>query len=158
MSGAMEPGTIGWDWFSLYWPDGSSLMAFQLRRAGKKSYLAGTHIAANGVVTKLSGEEISLTPLEQWTSRRGVKYPIKWQLGISKLGLNLEVNAIINGQVMEPEQVQTIESLAGSKTNSQLSQSKLPSEYWEGAIEDQKHSVKGYLEMTGYERPIGEMM
>lgn len=158
MTGAMEPGTIGWDWFSLYWPDGSSLMAFQLRRAGKKSYLAGTHIAANGVVTKLSGEEISLTPLEQWKSRRGVKYPIKWQLGISKLGLNLEVNAIINGQVLEPEQVQTIESLAGSKTNSQLSQSKLPSEYWEGAIEDQKHSIKGYLEMTGYERPIGEMM
>lgn len=154
MSGAMEPGTIGWDWFSLYWPDGASLMAFQLRRSGKESYLAGTHIAANGQVSKLVGSDISLTPSDSWKSKRGVNYPTEWKLVVNKLNLNLELGAIIKEQVVEPEKLQRLESPDKTTKN----RDKMPSEYWEGAVEDQKQNIRGYLEMTGYEHPIDNIL
>lgn len=150
MSGAMEQGTIGWDWFSLYWPDGASLMVFQLRRKGKESYLAGTHMSSNGQVTKLSGGDIALIPIDQWRSRGGVSYPTKWQLKVNKLNLESEVSAIIKEQVIEPERLKA--------TNTPDKADHLPSEYWEGAVEDKKQNIKGYLEMTGYERPIGALL
>jgi len=69
------------------------------------------------------------------------KYPVAWRLEIPKLGLKLEETTRLKSQ-----------ELAGGN--------KLAPNYWEGAIVVEGTrggaSVRGvgYLEMTGYDRPV----
>ena len=129
----------GWDWFSVQLDDGTELMLFQLRRmdGAIDPYSSGTYIARDGRPTHLPRAAFELQPLAWWTSpKTGAKYPIRWRIAVPSLHLDLECAAAI------PEQ-----ELVGEDEASPT--------YWEGAVVySGTRAGVGYLEMTGYAKPM----
>ena len=135
----LDAGQQGWDWFSIQLDSGAELMLFQLRHAdgAADDYSSGTYIAADGRVTHLRHADFQLQPLDYWTSSQtGGRYPIRWRIGVPSLHLALECAAAVENQELVSED------------------SSSPS-YWEGAV-TYSGSARGtgYLEMTGYHRPV----
>jgi predicted secreted hydrolase len=141
----LEEQQVGWDWLSLQLSDNTELMLFRIRRKDGSidPFSAGTYIDSGGRSVHLEVSDFSLTPVgETWTSPiTSAKYPVRWRVEIPKLGLALEVSTPLKSQ-----------ELSGS--------SRLAPSYWEGAIAIGGHrgagEIKGvgYLEMTGYDRPV----
>jgi predicted secreted hydrolase len=133
---SLEPGTAGWDWFALHLSDGSDLMFYRLRTtSGEASpFSGGTIVAADGARTRLLPDEVTLTPLDYWTSdATGVRYPIAWRLGVGKAGIALEIRPYLENQELD-----------------------LSVRYWEGAVRGDGAgpngplTAQGYLELAGY--------
>ena len=141
----LDSNQIGWDWLSLQLEDQTELMLFHIRRKDGSidPYSAGTYVDANGKTTHLRSSDFRMDPGgEKWNSpRTGAAYPIHWKIAIPKLSLELEVKTPLASQ-----------ELTGN--------TKLAPNYWEGAIvlaghrNAQSLSGAGYLEMTGYDRPV----
>lgn len=141
----LEPGQIGWDWLSVQLSDNTELMLYQFRRkdGSVDPFSAGTYVDAHGRSQHLTSADFRLTPAgEWWTSPvTGAKYPVAWTMEIPKLALKLEATTRLKSQEL---------SEGGP----------LSPNYWEGAItiRDTKAGGNlggvGYLEMTGYDRPI----
>jgi predicted secreted hydrolase len=135
----LEPTQLGWDWFSLQLDDGSELMLYRFRRQdGTRDPLSsGTLVEANGQTTGLKFNAFELTPLREWHSNSGARYPVEWHVQVPSRELALTVRAALDQQEMRTE---------GSTGVS----------YWEGAIEvsgtqrGRAVTGRGYLEMTGY--------
>jgi predicted secreted hydrolase len=141
----LEPDQIGWDWFSLQLDDNSELMLFQVRRKDGSidPHSSGTLVEAEGRAIHLRFADFQLLPeSEIWTSpATHASYPVRWQINLPALDLRLVATTPLPSQ----ELVATSAAAPG---------------YWEGAIllQGKKGSSKvagsGYLEMTGYERPV----
>jgi predicted secreted hydrolase len=141
----LESNQTGWDWLSLQLGDHTELMLFHIRRKDGSidPYSAGTYVDAEGKTTHLRSMDFKLQPAgEKWTSLlTGAVYPIHWKIAIPKLGIELDAKTPLESQ-----------ELTGK--------TKLAPIYWEGAIilTGQRHSQPlsgaGYLEMTGYDRPV----
>jgi predicted secreted hydrolase len=141
----LEADQVGWDWLSLQLDDKTELMLFRIRRKDGSidPYSAGTFVDAQGKSTHLGSDEFALQPLgDTWTSSAThAVYPIRWKLSVPRLGIDLEAATPLPSQ-----------ELTGD--------AKVVPSYWEGAItltgrkgRDRLDGV-GYLEMTGYERPV----
>jgi predicted secreted hydrolase len=135
----------GWDWFSVQLSSGEELMLFRLRRKDGSAdpYSAGTFVDARGIARHLTVADFTLQPGATWTSpATGARYPLHWTLRVPALGLVLDASTPLENQEM----------VSG--------QAFWPT-YWEGAIEwhGTKHDLPvsgvGYLEMTGYDHPMG---
>lgn len=133
---ALNPGAVGWDWFSIQLDDGAALMFFQIRRqdGSLEPYSSGSFIAADGAVTPLRLGEWTLTTGRTWTSpTSGVTYPVSWQIAVPALDLRLAGAALMPNQELN-----------------------VSTTYWEGAVSytgtraDQPITAQGYVEMTGY--------
>jgi predicted secreted hydrolase len=135
----LAPDQRGWDWFSVQLDNGTELMLFQLRRMDGTidPYSSGTYIAKDGRSTHLKRADFQLEPLAWWTSpKTGAKYPTRWRIRVPSLAIELECAAAVDAQ----------ELAAGDET--------APS-YWEGAVVyTGTHTGVGYLEMTGYAKPM----
>lgn len=141
----LEAGQIGWNWLSIQLGDNTELMLYQFRRkdGSLDSYSSGTYVDAQGKSVHLTSSDFQMTPTgESWTSPvTTAKYPVAWTMEVPKLGLKLEARTRLKSQ-----------ELSGD--------GKLLPNYWEGAITIQGTrsgapvSGVGYLEMTGYDRPI----
>ena len=141
----MEVEQVGWDWLSVQLEDDTELMLYQFRQKDGSTdpFSSGTYVDAQGKSVHLTAADFRLVPTgETWTSGvTGAKYPVAWRIEIPKLGLNLAAMTRLKSQ-----------ELAGG--------SKLVPSYWEGAIAIEGvrsgASVRGvgYLEMTGYDRPV----
>ena len=136
-SSFLEPGQLGWDWFSLQLDDGSDLMLFQIRQALGVPAMSGTLVKPDGTVEVLTQDQFKLRPSDPWKSpATGAPYPLKWKISLPRQHLELQVTTPLSNQEM-------ISPKAG------------PS-YWEGAVvaegmlNDQPIHGQGYLEMTGY--------
>lgn len=135
----------GWDWLSLQLDDNSELMLYRIRRkdGSVDPYSAGTYVDSQGKPTHLRVGDYVLLPLsETWTSREtGARYPIAWKIAVPRLGLELEAHTPLADQELSS------------------SADVLPT-YWEGAITLSGHRGHkplggvGYLEMTGYDKPV----
>ena len=144
----LEPGQVGWDWFSLQFDDGADLMVFQLRRADGRPDVrsAGTWIAGGGASAALEGDDVRLTPGRRWTSpASGAEYPVEWRVELPGRQTSLAVAAALDAQEMD----------TGASTGVT---------YWEGAVTvtgrvgGRPVRGRGYLEMTGYVgRPMSEV-
>lgn len=136
---------LGWDWLSLQLADNTELMLFHIRRKDGSIdvHSAGTYVDAQGRTTHLRDSDFILEPLaERWKSpATGASYPVHWKIAVPKLEMELEAKTSLGSQ-----------ELTGK--------SKLAPNYWEGAIvlggkrNAQAMSGVGYLEMTGYDRPV----
>ena len=135
----LEPGQIGWDWFSLQLDDGSDLMLFQIRQLNSAvpPSMSGTLVSPQGQVTNLRPGDFKLESSDPWKSPvTTAAYPLKWNISVPTANLTLTTTTKLKEQEMHSPK-------AG------------PS-YWEGAIEatgtlDGKPiNGRGYLEMTGY--------
>ena len=141
----LEAQQVGWDWLSLQLNDDTELMLFHIRRSDGSidPFSSGTYVDRDGRSTHLLASEFSLAPTgETWTSpATAAKYPVRWRMEIPKLKLALEISTPLASQ-----------ELSGA--------SRLDPSYWEGAITIDGHrdagGIKGvgYLEMTGYDRPV----
>jgi predicted secreted hydrolase len=135
----LSESQVGWDWFSAQLDGGRELMVFQLRtRAGGiDPHSSGTYVDERGIARRLSFGEFSLEPERYWVSpKTKARYPVEWRLRAPSLGVDLKCEAALDSQELAPHD--------GSGPN-----------YWEGAVRYSGSSDGvGYLEMTGYDKPI----
>jgi len=145
---ALDPGIIGWDWFGLQLSDQSEIMLFQLRNENGTLHPAssGTLIDPSGKPRRLNRENFSVEVLDRWKSpKSGAVYPVRWQVDVSPLAIQLTVAANMADQEMQTP---------GSTGET----------YWEGSVEINgsagKRAVqgRGYVELTGYAKFFGAPM
>jgi predicted secreted hydrolase len=136
----LEPGQVGWDWFSIQLDDGTDLMIFQLRRAdgSRDPHSSGTAVDASGATTAIAPGSFDLAPGATWRSpETGGAYPTSWRVTVPGRGLDLTVRAAVDDQ-----ELRTAKSTGVA--------------YWEGAVvvegtrDGRPVGGRGYLEMTGY--------
>lgn len=134
----MEEQAIGWDWVGLNMDDGAALMLFRMRdRNGDAIWSGGTLRRADGTLKTFSRSEIRFIPRRIWQSpRTGARYPVTWTLVAGGFKLALE-------PLMDDQEHDTRHSTGTI--------------YWEGAVSvlhQGMHAGRGYLELTGYWRPL----
>jgi predicted secreted hydrolase len=141
----LEANQAGWDWLSLQLDNNTELMLFNLRRKDGSidEHSAGTYIDANGKTTNLKHADFVLQPTgETWTSpSTRATYPIHWKIAIPRFQIALDATTPLASQEL-------------------ANKGKLSPTYWEGAITlkgtqgGKTLAGVGYLEMTGYDRPV----
>ena len=135
----MHPEAQGWDWIGMNLADGSALTAFRLRRADGSALWAGGSWRAPGQAVQVFGAQaVIFTPLRTWTSpHSGARYPVQWRV-LTPLG-EFEVRALLDNQELD-----------SSGSSGAI--------YWEGLsdlLDGSGQPVgRGYLEMTGYAKPL----
>ena len=130
--------SAGWDWVGLNLADGGALMAFRMRdKRGGTLWAGGTLRAADGRVRVLAPGEVRFEPLRRWRSpRTQTEYPVALRVQTGNLEFELE-------PMMDDQE---LDSRASTGTI-----------YWEGAVSAKSGGRIlgfGYLELTGYWRPL----
>jgi predicted secreted hydrolase len=141
----LEPNQVGWDWMSIQLPDNTELMLFHMRNndGSIAPYSAGTFVDSTGSATHLRKNEFTLEPVgATWTSpATRALYPVRWKISVPKLAIALQASTSLPSQEL-------------------ASPTAFVPAYWEGAVvfagtkEGSPIDGVGYLEMTGYDRPI----
>lgn len=129
-SSALADDQAGWDWFALQLDDGRDLMFYRMRGTDGRAqrFSKGVLVDATGTAMPLTLQDVDVMPIRYWRSANGEGYPVAWTLGIPSQGIDLEVEAVFDEQLMET----TVS-------------------YWEGAVDVRgSHPGVGYLEMSGY--------
>lgn len=139
----MHPEAVGWDWIGMNLLDGGALTAFRLRRADGSALWAGGSLRnAAGAVQVFGHDAVRFTPLRHWHSpASGARYPVQWQ--VDTPAGRFTVNALVDDQELD-------------------SSASTGAIYWEGlcSLHTQAGAARdamagqGYLEMTGYARPL----
>ena len=138
---ALAKDQVGWDWFALQLDDGGELMVYQIRQSdgSPDPFSGGTWISADGTTRHLNREDFRIKVEDTWKSpHSGALYPSRWVLKVPGLAIRLDI---------EPY-------LADQELNVSYS-------YWEGAVHfrgersGQLITGDGYIELTGYARPMG---
>jgi predicted secreted hydrolase len=143
-SNALAPTQTGWDWMGLSFDDGSDLMIYRLRdRDPARDYLSGTRITSDGIPHYLTAADLTLASGDPWKSpSTGGQYPQRWDITCKGMA-PFSVRALMSAQELVTP---------GSTDIS----------YYEGAaqiLDSGGHRVgKGYLEMTGYAKPMSGKM
>lgn len=137
-SEVMAAETAGWDWVGLNLADGGALMAFRMRDKNLGTYwTGGTHRDADGRVRVFRPEEIAFDPLRRWRSpRTQAEYPVSMRIKAGEMELTLEP------------------SMDDQELDSRSSTGVI---YWEGAVRARdggRLAGQGYLELTGYGKPV----
>jgi predicted secreted hydrolase len=137
-SQALDPEASGWDWVGANLDDGSALMAFQIRsKQGGKLWAHATLRDASGKVTQYLPEQVSFSPQARWQSpRTNAVYPVATTLATG--GTSWQIKPLQQDQELD-------------------SRRSTGAVYWEGAVTISRDGVpagRGYLEMTGYLRPM----
>jgi len=144
----IEPGIIGWDWFSLQLSDQTEIMFFMLRNeeGGFSPASSGTFIDVSGKPRHLTKDDFRVDVLNSWESPRSrAVYPVHWRLTVFPLAIQLTAKANRLDQEMQTQATSGVT-------------------YWEGSISINgsvgKHPVKGsgYVELTGYAQSFNAPM
>ena len=140
----LEPGTVGWDWFSIQLSDRSEFMLYLLRHEDGSIDPAssGTYIDPLGVPRHLERGRFEIDVLDSWRSKRsGAVYPSTWRIKIPLAGVDVVATSNLADQEMHPADVTGIT-------------------YWEGSVAargtkgDGATEGQGYVELTGYAAPL----
>jgi predicted secreted hydrolase len=136
----LGPDQVGWDWLSAQLDDRTELMLFQIRRSDGTidPFSAGTFVDAEGQAHHLRRADFELVPAgETWASpATGGEYPIRWKVRVPAFRLAFEASTRLASQ-----------EISGG--------ARIAPNYWEGAVElTGSRGGWGYLEMTGYDRPL----
>ena len=139
----MHPDAVGWDWIGMNLFDGSSLMAFQMRdKAGKVLWDGGSFRQStqpgNSTPTIFVAGQVRFQTLRSWKSPlTQASYPVETVVH-TPVG-QYTVRALLDNQELD-------------------SSNSTGAVYWEGVcdlLDAQQQSVgRGYLEMTGYAKPL----
>ena len=129
-SSALGDDQAGWDWFALQLEDGRDLMFYRMRGTDGRAqrFSEGALIDIDGSRYALDLNDVELTELRRWTGPDGGSYPLAWRLQAPVHGLDLNIEAAFDDQLM----AHTVS-------------------YWEGAVTvTGSHNGVGYLELSGY--------
>lgn len=140
-SDALLPtGAVGWDWLGINLTDGGALTAFQLRRAdGTAVWTGGSYRARGGSTRAFSASEVRFEALAHWVSAATqARYPVRWR--VHTAAGEFELQALLEAQELD-------------------GRASLGTVYWEGLSELREPASGarvglGYLEMTGYVKPL----
>jgi predicted secreted hydrolase len=136
-SSYLDPRAVGWDWVGFNLDDGGALMAFQIRGPdGAALWAGGTYRDAQGATTAFTPDDVRFTTVRNWRSpRTGATYPVE-------RGLSVRLPTGERKWRITPLfDNQELDSRTGGGPV-----------YWEGAAEIE--GGRGYLELTGYFRPL----
>ncbi len=134
----MDKKAAGWDWIGINLADGGALMAFRMRdHQGGTFWAGGSYRSPDGATRTLARTDIDFRPRREWRSTRtGTAYPVAWH--VSAGGMAFEIEPLLDDQEYDTRRsTGTI--------------------YWEGAVrvlQNGKPAGSGYLELTGYWRPL----
>ena len=135
----LHPLAVGWDWIGMNLFDGSAVTAFQLRdKAGQPLWDGGSFRTKAGQRFRFAKGEVIFSRQKSWKSPMSqASYPIEW---IVRTPADFyTVKAVIPNQELD-------------------SRGSTGAIYWEGLSElfDSNGNLvgRGYLEMTGYARPL----
>jgi predicted secreted hydrolase len=143
-SSQLGKGEVGWDWICVQWEDGAELMLYRMRLENGQAdpSSSGTWIAPDGTATHLRASDFQMTPVATWKSKAsGAQYPIGWRIALPGQRTEFTVRAALEDQELKLG----------------------PITYWEGAIDatgtrdGTAIKGRGYLELTGYAGPLGEL-
>jgi len=134
----MAPEAAGWDWIGINLEAGGTLMAFRMRdRSGGSHYAGGLLMMGDRVTHRYGDGDIRFTPERIWRSpRTGVDYPV---------GMRVRTG-LVQWSIVPLFDDQELDARASTGTV-----------YWEGAVRCMKGGRefgRGYLELTGYWRPL----
>ena len=144
----LEPGIIGWDWFSLQLSDQTEIMIFLLRKekGGLSAVSSGTFIDVSGKPLHLTKEDFRVEILDKWESPRSrAVYPVHWRIRVFPLAMQLTVRANMSDQEMRTQGTSGVTYWEGSVSIT-------------GSVAEHPVSGKGYAELTGYARPFDAPM
>ena len=63
--------------------------------------MSPTLVEKDGRVYSLLPGQVKLTPLNYWQAKDGTRYPVGWRLQVPGYGLDLEVQALLDDQLMD---------------------------------------------------------
>lgn len=134
----LAPEAAGWDWTGINLEDGGALTAFRIRdRRGNTLWAGGSLRTADGRLQILGPKDIEFSPLRRWRSPHSrTEYPVAMRVRAGNL--HLQLHPLLDAQ--------EVDGRASSGVR-----------YWEGAVTAEKDGRavgRGYLELTGYERPL----
>jgi predicted secreted hydrolase len=134
----LEQEATGWDWIGINLDGGAALMAFRMRDGGGGSLWAGGSLRhPDGRVEAFSPDRIHFVPRRQWKSARtGTMYPVAFLIRAG-------------------DREYTIAPLFDDQEHD--TRASTGTIYWEGAVRalrDGKPAGLGYLELTGYWKPV----
>lgn len=137
-STVLDPQAVGWDWVGANLDDGSALMAFRIRRSdGSSLWQHASLRTKDGRLKQVASDKIQFTPLRQWRSpRTQASYPVELQLKVDQHEWRLR-------PLQDDQELDSRQSTGAV--------------YWEGAVtleRDGRRDGRGYLEMTGYVKPL----
>ena len=135
----LPPDATGWDWIGMNLDDGSALTAFRLRdKNGGAVWDGGSFRAAGGEPYIFGRGEVIFKPVRFWKSPlTQTTYPVEW---IVRTPADFyTIKAVIDNQELD-------------------SRPSTGAIYWEGLSDlidsNGKQVGRGYLEMTGYAKPL----
>lgn len=135
----LHPDAVGWDWIGMNMDDGSALTAFRLRdKAGRALWDGGSFRHPSAGLFRFSRGEVLFQALRGWTSPlTQTTYPVEWL--VRTPADFYTVRAVVDAQELD------------SRTSTGAI-------YWEGLADlidsNGRHAGRGYLEMTGYAKPL----
>jgi len=137
-STVLDPKAVGWDWVGANLDDGRALMAFRIRGAdGSSLWQHATLREKDGRLKQFNGNAIRFVPMRFWRSPRTQgRYPV-------------EVTLELDQQRWQLRPLQDDQELDSRQSTGAV--------YWEGAVtleRDGRSDGRGYLEMTGYVKPL----
>lgn len=134
----LDANAVGWDWVGANLDDGGALMAFQIRdKTGAQVWAHAALRDATGKITQFRAEAVRFMPQRRWRSpRTGATYPVAMRIQTGST-------------VWQLTPLQDDQELDSRRSTGAV--------YWEGAVSlsrDGKPAGRGYLEMTGYVKPL----
>ncbi|WP_460843962.1 lipocalin-like domain-containing protein [Noviherbaspirillum agri] len=134
----LDPEAAGWDWVGANLDDGAALVAFRIR--GKDGATLWSHAALrdrNGRVTQFGPGQVRFMLQRSWRSpRTNASYPVEVQIAAGDMAWQLT-------PLQDDQELDSRQSTG--------------SVYWEGAVtltQDGRRVGRGYLELTGYVKPL----
>lgn len=134
----LDANAVGWDWVGANLDDGGALMAFRIRdKTGAQVWAHAALRDAAGKITQFRAEAVRFMPQRRWRSpRTGATYPVAMRIQTGST-------------VWQLTPLQDDQELDSRRSTGAV--------YWEGAVSlsrDGKPAGRGYLEMTGYVKPL----
>ena len=135
---------VGWDWFGIQLENGLDLMIYQIRHQDGRTdpYSSGTIILPDGNHQHLPLKDFEIKFLDQWKSQKsGATYPSKWRIDVPSHRIELTLTPTVKDQEL-------------------ITQESTRVTYWEGSVkvegryQDQRVRGMGYVELTGYSKPL----
>ncbi|MDB5762557.1 MAG: carotenoid 1,2-hydratase, partial [Herminiimonas sp.] len=134
----LDADAAGWNWVGANLDDGSALMAFQIRsRSGAKLWAHAALRDASGRITQFKPDDVHFDTVRTWRSpRTNTAYPVAAAVRTGPVSWQLT-------PLQDDQELDSRQSTG--------------SVYWEGAVtvtRDGKAAGRGYLELTGYVKPL----